>query len=140
MMKADGSEPLPVTPRKGGEGEPVWSPDGQQIIFVCDREDSPGNLLDVCETNADGTGERRLLFHRDHDTHPVVSPDGGRIAFVGRGDGNVEIYLMNRDGSGLLRVTRDPAEDQWPEWSPDGKKLLFLSNRTGRFAIYEITL
>ena len=62
VMHADGTEPLPVTPRKGWEGEPGWSPDGQQIIFVCDREDSPGNLLDVCEINMDGTGEKRLLF------------------------------------------------------------------------------
>lgn len=88
--------------------------------------------------NSDGTGEQRVLTHRDHDSHPVISPDGKRMAFVARSDGNSELYLMNRDGTGLLRLTRDPAEDVWPEWSPDGNKLIFSSNRNGRFAIYEI--
>ena len=138
LMNADGTEPRPVTARKGWEGGPVWSQDGKGIVFVCDRNDSPGNLLDVCEINVDGSGERRVLFHRGHDESPVVSPDGNRIAFVSRVGGNVEIYLMNRDGSGLRRLTRHPADDQWPEWSRDGKKLMFLSNRGGKFGIYEV--
>ena len=40
---------------------------------------------------------------------PVWSPDGRRIAFVGRRDGNRELYIVNADGSGqrkLARVTR----------------------------------
>jgi Tol biopolymer transport system component len=107
---------------------------------VCDRNDSPGNLLDVCEINVDGSGERRVLFHRGHDASPVVSPDGKRIAFVSGVDGNFEIYLVNRDGSGLQRLTRHPADDQSPKWAPDGKKLMFLSNRGGRSGIYEVEM
>jgi len=94
----------------------------------------------MCEIKLDGTGERRILFHRDHDSSPAVSPDGNRIAFVSGVNGNLEIYLVNRDGSGLRRLTRDPADDQWPEWSHDGKKLMFLSNRHGRFGIYEVEM
>src|SRR5262249_948210 len=99
-MNADGSEQHPIPPRKGWEADTVWSREGGSIIFACDREDSPGNLMDICEINLDGTGEKRILFHRDHDTEPAVSPDGKRVAFVGSSDGNAELYLMNRDGSG----------------------------------------
>jgi Tol biopolymer transport system component len=34
------------------------------------------------------------------DTYPAISPDGTRIAFTSRRDGNAEIYVMNADGSG----------------------------------------
>jgi Tol biopolymer transport system component/DNA-binding winged helix-turn-helix (wHTH) protein len=138
VMNFDGSDAHPLTPRKGWEGDPVWSPDGRSIVFVCDRLDSPGNMLDLCEINLDGTQERRLLFHPNHDAEPAISPDGKRIAFVAHSDGNLELYVVNRDGSGLRRLTRDPADDQWPEWSPDGRTIIFGSNRAGKFAIYEI--
>ena len=114
VMNADGSDTRPITPRKGWEGDPGWSPDGSQIVFICDRQDSPGNALDVCQINADGSGEQRLLFTAATTGAAVVSPDGNRIAFTATGDHSHEIYLMNRDGSGLLRLTHDPAEDQWP--------------------------
>ena len=140
IMNADGSGAHPVTPRLGWEFDASWFPDGTRILFSCDRTDSPGNVLDVCQINEDGTGERRLLFHRNHDVQPTVSPDGKLIAFVSHADGNAEIYVMNTDGSGLIRLTRNLADDQWPEWSPDGKKLMFISNRSGKFAIYEIGL
>lgn len=140
IMNADGSDPHPVTPKKGWEGNASWSPDGSLILFECDREDSPGNMLDICQIKPDGTEEKRVLFHRGHDSAPVVSPDGKRIAFTAASDSSHEIYLVNSDGSGLLRLTRSPADDLRPRWSPDGKKLIFLSNRSGKFAIYEIQL
>ena len=118
----------------------MWSPDGEEIVFACDRVDAPGNLLDICAIGVNGSGERRILFHREHDSRPVVSPDGNRIAFVARSDSNLEIYLVNRDGSGLLRLTRDAADDYSPEWAPDGKNIFFSSNRGGKSAIYELAI
>ena len=140
LMNSDGSGQHPITSRKGWEGDPTWAPDGRNVLFACDREDSPGNMLDICEIGTDGKNERRVLFHPEHDGHPAVSPDGKRIVFVASSDGNQELYLMNRDGSDLLRLTRDPADDNSPEWSPDGKKIIFCSNRGGKFAIYEIEI
>jgi len=140
VMNADGTDQHPLTPRKGWEADPTWAPDGNEIVFSCDREDSPGNMMDICAINIDGTGERHLIFHRNYDAQPAVSPDGTRIAFASSADGNPEIYIMNRDGSGLRRLTRDPGEDNWPHWSPDGKSLYFSSDRAGRFAIYKIDL
>lgn len=138
-MMPDGSNLHPVTPRGGWEGDPEWSPSGE-IVFICDRGDSPGDLLDICRINPDGSGEQRILFHRNYDSQPAVSPDGTRIAFVALSDGNAEVYLMNRDGSGLQRLTHEPADDFSPDWSPDSQRLIFTSNRNGKSAIYEIDL
>ena len=49
--------------------------------------------------------------------HLVWSPDGARIAFVSRRDGNYEIYVMNADGSGQTRLTNNSAWDLHPAWS-----------------------
>ena len=42
---------------------------------------------------------------RDVQT-PAWSPDGRKLAFVSRRDGNTEIYVMNADGSGQENLTR----------------------------------
>ena len=35
----------------------------------------------------------------------LTAPDGTRIAFESRRDGDAEVYIMNADGSGLTRIT-----------------------------------
>jgi TolB protein len=78
--------------------------------------------------NADGTEQRRLTRNAAGNLPAVWSPDGRRIAFVGRGDSTPEIYVMNADGSGQRRLTRNTVRDRDPVWSPDGKRIAFESN------------
>jgi serine/threonine-protein kinase len=72
----------------------------------------------------------------NEDTAPALSPDGRRILFMSRRDGNWEIYIANADGSELLRLTDDPADDGLPTWSPDGRAVAFVSNRGGEWGIW----
>ena len=60
---------------------------------------------------------------------PAWSPDGRRIAFVVRGEGDeTRIHVINADGSGWMDVTDHPRySDREPVWSPDGKRLAFVS-------------
>ena len=62
---------------------------------------------------------------------PAWSPDGRRIAFHSKRDGNPEIYVMNADGSGVTRLTYNGARDLVTAWSPDGRRIAFYSNRDG---------
>jgi TolB protein len=72
----------------------------------------------------------------NEDTAPALSPDGRRILFMSRRDGNWEIYLVNADGSALLRLTDSPADDGLPTWSPDGRAVAFVSNRGGNWGMW----
>ena len=132
-------------------GRPVWSPDGTKIAFTSNREaerppqlePTPEPFLDdkpefpeaaprpeLYVMNADGSGQTRLTFNVFFDGNPTWSPDGERIAFQSRGDGDHEIYVINVDGSGLTKLTDNDQADVFPAWSPDGRYIAFSSNRS----------
>jgi Tol biopolymer transport system component len=69
---------------------------------------------------------------------PVWSPDGRRIAFLRRRDGNKEVYAVNADGSGQRRLTRDASNSATPAWSLDGRQIAFESVRNGTTGVYAV--
>ncbi|MFN8459939.1 MAG: protein kinase [Anaerolineae bacterium] len=117
-----------------GEGEyPTISLDGR-LIFK--GWGSTGSGLHSANFNLQDV---RGITDQDNDTAPAPSPDGKRVAFMSRRDGNWEIYIINTDGSGLQRLTTDPAEDGLPTWSPDGRSIAFISSRGGQWGIWAMT-
>lgn len=84
----------------------------------------------------DGTNVTLLSSEGGDDASPVWSPDGQKIAYVSRRDGNREVYVMDADGQNSVNVTRHPADDWTPAWSPDGTRLAFSSFREGSWEIF----
>ena len=56
---------------------PVWSPNGEQIVFVSDRDGDD----DLYVMDADGRRVRRVFRKSAYRTEPTWSPDGETIAF-----------------------------------------------------------
>jgi Tol biopolymer transport system component len=77
--------------------------------------------------NADGTTGFRLKTDGKPNSRPAWSPNGSRIAFVSRRDGNSEIYVMEADGTRQVRVTHNVTTDVDPAWSPDGSRIAFAT-------------
>lgn len=97
VVNADGGS----KPRKLATGyNAVWSPDAQQIAFICRAGNNPNS---ICLMNADGSNLK--VLKQDSWVQDVVwSPDGKKFAFINlRGD-NPSLYVMNVDGSGLQRL------------------------------------
>ena len=63
--------------------------------------------------------------------HPVVAPDGTRVAFAALGD----LWLMPIGGT-PQRLTHDAALDTDPAWSADGRSLSYSSDRDGVMNIW----
>jgi Tol biopolymer transport system component len=101
-----------------------------------------GNLanLDIYTIDPDGSGRTQLTTSLASDRQPAWSPDGTKIAFVSRRDGNSEIYLMSGDGANQSRLTNHPAGDTYPAWSPDGTQIVFSSTRDGDRELYAMNV
>lgn len=105
---------------------------GGKIVF---RSSYHGNK-DIYIMSSDGRNLRQLTFQLAHETAPVWSPNGRRIAFMRmHSERNWEIYMMNADGSNQRNLTNHPALDGDPYWSPDGR-IGFVSNRDGAANLY----
>lgn len=124
-MATDGSAP-PVR-ISGGEhdADPVWSPDGTEIVFrrYVDDGVTPANY-EIALIHPDGSDLRILAPHAGDDIDPAWSPDGKQIVWKSnRGDGPTDVgfnhhLVMNADGSTIHRLapTNPFPEEQAPAW------------------------
>jgi Tol biopolymer transport system component len=119
---------------------PIFSPNGNEIIFVSERDED----REIYKMNIDGTGLVNITNYsigsynsKYHDFNPVFSPNGEKICFITlRNNGDYEIYIMNSDGSGQTNLTNTIGKDTEPIFTPDGQKIVFVSERDGNSEIY----
>src|SRR5687768_8189812 len=93
-------------------GAPVLSPDGTQVAYtvsVYDMDENRGNG-DVWVLPVAGGAPRRLTTNKASDGSPAWSPDGKRLAFVSRreGDSAGQLYVLPLEGGEAERVTDMP--------------------------------
>lgn len=141
MPLHDPAKAVQLTTDLAPDVEPVFSPDGSQILFASGRETDTGRY-DLFVMNATGAKQKRLLDWPDSlEWGANWSPDGKHIAFITTRDFNWEIYVINADGSGEpVNVSRDDKLDSYSSWSPDGRWLAFVSERSGNWDIWKIDI
>lgn len=149
-VPAEGGAPRQITE---GEyhysGSPVWSRDGEHLIFSANLDEDWEHNFRESELYAVDveSGDIETLTDRNGpDRTPAVSPDGETIAYLGYDDKVqtyqiTKIYTMNSDGSNEqeieLDLDRSVSSIQWDE---DGSGIYFMYDDEGNTKIGHTTL
>ena len=113
---------IPLAPAAGQEEQPkiVYGRSAGELDLPEENE--------VFIMNADGTDPVQLTNNDKEDAFPALSPDGSRIAFSRRVNGQYDLFVMDAAGSNVkpLMRTRN-ADEVLPSWSPSGGRLAYTA-------------
>ena len=127
-----------------------WSPDGEEIAFVSNREPDPDRFFnnDLFTVKVGDGSIRRLTATESVEYMPRWSPDGKTIAYQGTKRGlassesfmeDTHIWLVNADGSDRreLGATIDNRQGT-PVWAPDGSAVYSTVQERGNIRLYRL--
>ena len=150
VVDADGGTPTALTRLDFDAGSPVWSEDGRIIFFTGDeRQDdelNSENSGDIWAVDPRGGTVRRLTSNPGTESAPVVSPDGGSIAFLStpqRGS-QTDLLLVEVGSDGHFRGQPRNLTANWDlrpgpaTWTPDGTAVLFSAGIGGSSHLFRV--
>jgi Tol biopolymer transport system component len=122
---SDGTQIEKLLDSPRNETFPMWSPDGQLVMFgqfLSSKGVKDVNSYEICVLNVQ-TGEVKALTQNQYlDSSARWSLDGTQIAFLSQAKGpeDYEIYVMNADGTGVKQVTttKEGSFATFPSWRP----------------------
>lgn len=118
----------------GCAGEPAWALDSKSLFAVCDEA--------IVALRLDGAAPKPLTKDPGLYESPVLSPDGGRLAylFTERKPQTYtlrKLWVMNADGSRARALSgsldRDVAS---PQWSSESRTVYFIADDRGATHVY----
>lgn len=117
---------------------PQWSPDGRQLAFLR----WAGKSADLFLIDSTGGKESKITsglpamtysilpYNRIQTTYFQWSPDGRRLVYYSRKNGQQNLWLVNADGSDDRQLTQNTDANlllHCPIWSADGKRIAYIA-------------
>ncbi len=72
-----------------------------------------------------GAELKRLTNHAGEDSHPSLSTDGNKVAFVSTRSGNPDIWLMDLQTQAEINLTATPGDERWPKTGLTGSRVAY---------------
>jgi serine/threonine-protein kinase len=119
----------------GVNAYPVWSPDGQYVVFTRLGQG-------IFQVRADGASQPQALTGSNANQIPwSFTPGGKRLACFELGKDQMWTVALDEQGGQLRAGTPEPFlksafSDQAPSFSPDGRWLAYHSNESGRNEVF----
>ncbi len=152
-----GGKPRQFTYGDGRDSNPLWSPDGKNILFLSSRGKDKGVVPWVIP--AQGGEARPVCSEPKGVEKPVWCPDGKNILFLSRvkteenpwnkksdvkvirklvykednffHDTRRHLFVVEADSGQPKQLTKGEFDVVSADWSPDGKNIVFVANMTG---------
>ncbi len=150
MVDLVSHEPRPLTDDTYFNHSLAWSPKGDDILFVSNREADPDRVFnyDVFTVNISRGSIRRLSDTKYAEYEPVYSPDGSAIALLATKRSrtssettmeDTHVWVMKADG-GARREIGAPIDNRQgpPQWSGDGAWVYFPVEERGDVRLYRV--
>jgi len=120
----------------------AWSPDGRYLLYTYGRLLDDG-LTYVYRLGIHDmvTGVRRALAGSPFvgsSRSAAWSPDGTRIAFIGKEGVLPRLFVVDFDGRGERAVSPTGLWAEGATWSPDGTHLAFAGRSTAFLSVYVV--
>ena len=123
----------PLARGAAAEFGPLWTPDGERVIYQSDRPP-----YDIFWRDSDALGPEVPLLQNEYDNHASsVSPDGGILAYMeNNSETQGDIWLLPLKGGDPEVYRKTEFNELAPAFSPDGRWIAYSSNESGRFEVY----
>jgi len=149
LSGVDGTNKLTVDTGNPFNFCPLWSPDGEWLLFVSGEHYNCHPHL----VGRDGTGLKKLAdrggyrgvverlkhpdFHSESSDVPVWSADGKSVYYTAKVGMSIELMRVTLDGKvEQITSSRPGVRHYHPAPSPDGRWILFGSDRDGVMQLY----
>jgi Ca2+-binding RTX toxin-like protein len=135
VTNVDGTRSLCLTNGVGLAHDPTWSPDGDMVAFLTNRDTNGTGADEVYVVNPDASGLRRVTSDGEQQgiqkASTAWSPDGAWIAYLGGLAGQRDVWKVPAAGGTPVRLTTTEGQKNGLAWSPDGTKLLYVQTDGG---------
>ncbi len=123
VYSADTDRRLPfINPVSSAVETPEFTPDGRRLMFAASIE----GWVQLCISDVNGGGMRRLSHVRAIEVSPKVNPrNGNEVVFISGRGGSEQMWRMNIEGGDLEMLTTGEGYVANPAWSPNGQMVAF---------------
>lgn len=151
IISVEGGDARQITRGETDEHSIDWSPRGDEIVFLSNRErDSDANFnYDIFAVDVKTARERRLTNTPGVELSPVWSPDGNLIAYsatkrnmttIDSVAEDTHIWVIDREGGKGREVSASfDRRASAPEWSSDGRTIYFAAGDQGKTLIFRVS-